>query len=148
MTVTAQTSTRPNILLVIRPAERRYAVRHADLTDIRRVVQRHELDALGTPERPAVPVRLSDMLGESSDLPAHQALIVSLRRRPIVFLVHQIEMFVEQPVLEPLPDLIRRSLSEPWSTGVMQTEEGPAVVLDLRALARSVLTSAKALREE
>jgi hypothetical protein len=146
MTAT-QTPSHPLFLLLIRPSAQRYAVRRDDVAEIRRIASAHEIARLGTPERPAVPVPLGALLGESEDRPANQALIVMLRRRPVVFLIHQIETFIERAAIEPLPDLIRRSLSQPWSIGVLPTEDGPAVVLDLRAIARSVL-AAKAVREE
>lgn len=139
---------RPALFLLVRPATRRYLVRREDLTDMRRIAGPGDLDALGTPDRPAVPVELSALLGEGTPERANQALIVSLRRRPVVFLVQQVEMLIEYARVEPLPALLRTALGDAWSVGAVLIDDEPTIVLDLRAVARSVLAAAKTTREE
>ena len=145
---TNRTPARPALFLLVRPATRHYLVRRDDLTDMRRIAGPADLDALGTPDRPAVPVKLSALLGEPAPERANQALIVSLRRRPVVFLVQHVEMLIEHAHVEPLPALLRAALGDAWSVGTLLIDEEPTIVLDLRAIARSVLAAAKTTREE
>ncbi len=148
MIETKPTPARPALFLLVRPTTRRYLVRREDLTDMRRIAGPGDLDALGTPARPAVPVELSALLGEGAPERANQALIVSLRRRPVVFLVQQVEMLIEHARVEPLPALLRTALGDAWSVGAVLIDDEPTIVLDLRAVARSVLAAAKTTREE
>jgi hypothetical protein len=127
------------MVVIVRAATRRYAVRRADLAGIKRA----EAAPVGTrdAERPFASVALGPLLEHAgiANEPAPQALLVSLRRRTVALLVERVEEFLEQPQVHPLPGLLREHLQHEWSAGVVEHDDELVVLLDLRAVARSVL---------
>jgi hypothetical protein len=127
------------MLVVVRTANRRYAVRRTDLLGIRRAdVARHEALRSAQPFASMALGALLEPLAASEIRPS-QALLVSLRRRTIALLVERVEEFLEQPHVHPLPALLRNQLHQEWAVGILMHEDEPIIVLDLRAVARSVL---------
>lgn len=131
------------MLLVIQTARRRYVVRQDDLMAIVAIARAEELAQAHRFDRPCVGVELGPLLDpkdQSNQLRRH-ALMVPLRRRYVALLVDKVETFLENRHPVPLPALLRARLREPWATGALVTDEDPIVELDLRAIARSVLSS-------
>ena len=132
----------PNdVVLIIRTARRRYAVRRDDLLEVKLVADPADLQAGGLFDRPCVGVELGPLLDPSdqSALARRRALIVPLRRRYIALLVDYIDALLERAVTTPLPVLMRERLLEPWAVGALAFEDDLIVQLDLRAVARSAL---------
>src|SRR5262245_39222751 len=129
------------MFLLIHTAAKHYAIRRADITQIRSISRPAELAALGTPDRPTVPVELGEFLDPSdrTTLVRRHGLIVPLRRRPIVFLVDRIDQEIEHIPIRPIPPLLARRLHESWVIGVVELNGELIILLDLRSLARSVL---------
>ncbi|HMP39981.1 MAG TPA: hypothetical protein PKA05_06335 [Roseiflexaceae bacterium] len=135
-------------LLLVRTGHRRYACRYSDLHEIRAVAHTDDLLQSQT----TLPVELGVLLDpadHSAQMRRH-ALLVPLRRRMIALLVDTVETFIEAADLLPLPPLIMRHLQQPWAIGVIIDTTAPVVVLDARAIARSILHSRRieALPEE
>lgn len=129
------------MIVIVTTTQRRYAVRREDFVGMRLVGGPEDLAALGAPDRPAVSVDLGALL-DASDQAAHgrrHGLVVPLRRRSIVFLVGRVESMLEQPSIRSMPPLLARRLQEPWAIGVLEYADELALLLDLRAIARSVL---------
>jgi chemotaxis signal transduction protein len=92
-------------------------------------------------ERPAIAVNLGSLLDpadQSADGRMH-GLVVPLRRRPIVFLVERVEQTMEQPMIQQLPALVNACLRDRWAVGVVDFEDHLLILLDLRAIARSIM---------
>jgi chemotaxis signal transduction protein len=100
-----------------------------------------DLVALGSVQHPVVPVELGEWFDpvDRSAPGRRHALVVPLRRRPIVFLVERIEQALENPQVHPVPAFIAQRLREEWALGVIALEDQLAVLIDLRAVARSVI---------
>jgi hypothetical protein len=130
-----------DILLIIRTALRRYAVRREDLLDVKLVVSAADLQAGGLFERPCIGVELGPLLdpADRSAQIRRRALIVPLRRRYIALLVDYVETFLERTGSVPLPALMRAQLRQPWATGALVLDDELVVQLDLRAVARSAM---------
>jgi chemotaxis signal transduction protein len=129
------------MLVIIRTATRRYAIRRDDLTAMQVITSAQDLEGLSTVERPAIAVDLGALLDpadQSADGRKH-GLVVPLRRRPIVFLVERVEQAIEQPIIQQLPALIHACLRERWAVGVLNFEDHLLILLDLRAIARSIM---------
>lgn len=130
------------ILLLARTRIRRYAVRFDDVSAVRRVSSpadaQHD-DA----ERAPILVDLGALF-DPHDLLAddyRHGLVVPIRRRQVVLLVAAVETFLDHPQVHPLPTMMQRRLQQPWAIGVLALDDTPTVVLDVRAVARSVMVS-------
>jgi hypothetical protein len=130
-----------DVLLIVRTALRRYAIRRDDLFDIKLVVGPADLEAGGLFERPCVGIELGPLLDpyDQSTQARRRALIVPLRRRYIALLVDYVDGFLERAVCAPLPALLYQRLSQPWAVGALALEDDLVVQLDLRAVARSAM---------
>ncbi len=129
-----------NVVLIVQTASRRYAVRNDDLLGIRSLTA---IDLAGSDKQGHAyfGVELGPFL-DPNDLGARarwQALIIPMRRRYVALLIHAVETFLEHPHVEPLPELLRRHLQQPWATGAIVQESELIVQIDLRAVARSAL---------
>jgi hypothetical protein len=129
-----------DILLIIHAAGRRYAVRRADVAEIKFVADASAMpsDAQG---RPYLGVELGPLLdiGDHSVGICRRGLIVSLRRRSVALLVERIETFQEHASTVRLPELLAARLEQPWAVGALVLDGEVVVQLDLRAIARSAL---------
>jgi chemotaxis signal transduction protein len=129
------------MIVMISTATRRYAIRREDLTSMQVIATDQDLASLSTAERPAIPVDLG-MLLDPADHSApgrKHGLVVPLRRRPVVFLVERVEQSIEQPMIHPLPTLISRCLRDIWAIGALDFDDQLMILLDLRAIARSIM---------
>ena len=124
------------MLLVVKTARHRYAVRRDELLDIR-IAQ-----GAFAPEYPGF--ELGPVLdpGDRSGAKRWRALIVPMRRRTIALYIDDIETFLEHASCLPLPGLLRERLQQPWVVGALMLGDDPVLQLDLRAVARSALLSA------
>jgi hypothetical protein len=134
-----------NTTVIVRTALRRYAIQRDDLTEIRLVASPADLEA-GYLGRPCLGVELGPLLDptDHSALRRRRALLVPMRRRYIALLVDYIDTFLERNVCVPLPALLRERLREPWAIGALIIEDDVVVQLDLRAVARSILSNKSA----
>lgn len=132
-----------NGLLIVRADPRRYAVRRDDLVSVELMAAARDLVQPDVTGRQTIGVELSALIAGTSHSQRvrRYALTVSLRRRSIALLVDAVEDFLEHPVIQPLPALIRERLREPWAVGALVLGEEIVVQLDLRAVARSILTN-------
>jgi hypothetical protein len=132
-----------NVLLIVRTALCRYAVRHDDLFEVKLITDATELRAGGLYDRPCIGVELGSLLDPSdqSSLVRRRALIVPLRRRYVALLVDYVDTFLEQAASLPLPALLRERLQQPWAIGALALDDDLIVKLDLRAVARSAMIS-------
>jgi hypothetical protein len=134
----------PNdVLLIVRTALRRYAVRRDDLLDIKLVAEPADLRAGGLFDRNCVGVELGPLLdpADQSAKFRRRALIVPLRRRYIALLVDYVDSFLERAVCAPLPALLRARMRQPWAVGALALDDDLIVQIDLRAVARSALVN-------
>jgi chemotaxis signal transduction protein len=129
------------MLMLVHTNQRRYAVDRGDVTELRVINGLDGLAALGTPDRSSVPVDLGAWFDPRDVITTTHwhAMVVPVRRRPIVFLTERIESMIDRQALQPLPALISRRLQEPWVRGVIELEDGLVIAIDLRAVARSIL---------
>lgn len=134
-------SKKPSITLLIHTPHYRYAVQHADITSIRSCTSPEEIARWGTPDRPGIAIDLGEFLNADTPVWSQRtsALIVTMRRRPIAFVVRHIEQMIEHAPIQPLPEVIRTALRNHWATGVLENQGTLSIVLDLRELARSIL---------
>jgi hypothetical protein len=130
-----------SVLMVVKTATRRYAVRRDDLLDVKMARIGADLQIDGLADRPYLGFQLGKLLDPSdgSALARCRALIVPLRRRYIALLVDNVETFLEHAEVFPLPELLRQRLYQPWATGALIVEDDLMIQLDLRAVARSAL---------
>src|SRR3954453_7150625 len=130
-----------DVLLVVRTALSRYAVRHDDLFEVKLIADPAELRAGGLFNRPCIGVELGPLLDPSdqSMLTRRRALIVPLRRRYVALLVDYVDTFLERAASVPLPALLRERLRQPWAIGALVVDDDLIVKLDLRAVARSAM---------
>jgi hypothetical protein len=130
-----------NTTVIVRTALRRYAIQRDDVTEIRLIAGPVDLEA-GYLGRPCQGVELGPLLdpADHSALRRRRALLVPMRRRYIALLVDYIDTFLDRTVCAPLPALLRERLREPWAVGALIIEDDVVVQLDLRAVARSVLS--------
>ncbi|HNP71109.1 MAG TPA: hypothetical protein PLO33_15470 [Kouleothrix sp.] len=135
-----------DMLLIVRTARHRYAVRHADLAGMKMLADPRVLDHSGFYGQPCLAAELGPLLGhaDTGALQRRQALMVPLRRRYVALLVDAIETFIEHASAVPLPALLRERLRQPWATGALVLEAQPVVLIDVRAVARSVMLAAPA----
>lgn len=124
-----------NLLMIVKTAQRRYAVRRDELIDVRMAQPGDILHESGFELGPLLDP------ADRSTLQRHRALIVPLRRRSVALLVDQIETFLEHADSQPLPALLHTRLRQPWAVGALALDDGLVVQLDLRAVARSALAS-------
>ena len=125
------------MLLMVQTARRRYLVRQGDVHGIRATTS----DML-TNSDTYVGVDLGALFdpADTSERSRHHGLFVPLRRKQVVFLVdHVDEVEVPQAPVE-LPSLLRSQLVQPWALGTLALHDELVVVIDLRAVARSVLS--------
>jgi chemotaxis signal transduction protein len=129
------------MLVIVHTATRRYAIRRDDLTAMQVVASAQDLAGLSSVERPAIAVDLGSLLdpADQSNPGRKHGLVVPLRRRPIVFLVERVEQAIEQPTIQQLPALIKACLHDMWAIGVLDFEDHLLILLDLRAIARSIM---------
>jgi hypothetical protein len=130
-----------NVLMVVKTATRRYAVRRDDLLDVKMARIGDNLQIDGLADRPYLGFQLGQLLdpSDNSALPRCRALIVPLRRRYIALLVDNVETFLEDAEILALPELLRQRLHQPWATGALIVDDDLLIQLDLRAVARSAL---------
>jgi hypothetical protein len=129
------------VLMIVKTALRRYAVRRDDLLDVKMTQAGDVLQVEGASDREYIGFELGPLLdpADHSGLKRRRALIVPLRRRYIALMVDYIETFLEQADSIPLPALLRDRLREPWAVGALVLEDDLVVQLDLRAVARTAL---------
>jgi hypothetical protein len=132
-----------DVLLIVRTALRRYAIRRDDLLDVKLVAGPADLQAGGLFDRPCVGIELGPLLdpADQSAQTRRRALIVPLRRRYIALLVDYVDSFLERVVCAPLPPLLHGRLRQPWAIGALTLDDDLIVQIDLRAIARSALLS-------
>ena len=130
-----------DVLLIVRTALCRYAVRHDDLFEVKLIADPAELRTGGLFNRPCIGVELGPLLDPSdqSTLTRRRALIVPIRRRYVALLVDYVETFLEHATSVPLPTLLRERLQQPWAIGALALDDDLIVKLDLRAVARSAM---------
>jgi len=129
------------MLLIVRTAQHRYIVRREDVATLRAVTRSGSGDGREDADPSVIAVELGPLI-DSSDVSMAQrrhALIIPLRRRNIALLVDAVDTIVEHADVQPLPQLLRERLHEPWATGVLLIDDQPVVQLDVRAIARSIL---------
>lgn len=119
----------------------RYVVRQDDIIELRLIPDPNNLpvDDRG---KPYLGVELGEMLdpNDRSTQPRRHALVVAMRRRLIALLVDSIDSLPEDLVPVPLPSLLQARLANPWVVGAVVLDDSVVVELDLRAIARSVLS--------
>src|SRR4249919_49985 len=98
-----------DVLLVVRTALSRYAVRHDDLFEVKLIADPAELRAGGLFNRPCIGVELGPLL------------------------VDYVDSFLERAPNVPLPALLRERLQQPWAIGALALDDDLIVTLDLRA---------------
>ena len=129
-----------NLMLIVRTARRRYAVRRDDVIEIKLVP---DASAMPCDERgqPYVGFELGMLLDptDRSDLTRRRALVVPLRRRKIALLADRVDSFQEQSQTIELPALLSARLSQPWAIGALLLDDEVIVQIDLHAVARSAL---------
>jgi hypothetical protein len=132
-----------DVLLIVRTALCRYAVRHDDLFEVKLIADPIELQNGRLFNRPCLGVELGSLLDPSdqSMLTRRRALIVPLRRRYVALLVDYVDTFLERADNLPLPALLRERLQQPWAIGALSIDDDLIVKLDLRAVARSAMLS-------
>lgn len=137
---------KPAIVLLIHTPQRRYAVKYADITNIRSCTSQEEVASWGSVDRPGIAVDLGELLDQETPVWPQRAsaLIVTMRRRQIAFVVKKVEEMLEQPNIRPLPEMMCSVLRNQWATGVLDNGGELSIVLDLRELARSILVGHKA----
>jgi hypothetical protein len=130
-----------NVLMIVKTAQRRYAIRRDDLLDVKMAQAGGMFQVEDSSDRPYLGFELGPLLdpADRSSLKRRRALIVPLRRRYIALMVDYIETFLEQADSSPLPALLRERLIQPWAIGALILEDDLVVQLDLRAVARSAL---------
>ena len=130
-----------DILMIVKTAAHRYAVRRDDLLDVKMTLAGEDFYPVGQPDRPYLCVELGPLLdpADRSSLKRRRALIVPLRRRSVALLVDYVETFLELAGGAPLPALLHKQLRQPWAVGALVIEDDLVVQLDLRAVARSAL---------
>jgi hypothetical protein len=129
-----------DLMLIIRTARHRYAIRRDDVLEIRLV-----LDATTMPcdehGHPYLGIELGPLLDpdDHSDLARRHALVIPLRRRLVALLTDSVDSFHEHAPVAALPELLGARLSQPWAIGALVLADEVIVQLDLRAVARSAL---------
>jgi hypothetical protein len=129
-----------DLMLIVRTARRRYAVRRSDVMEIKLVA-----DAMAMPRdergQPYVGFELGMLLdpADCSELTRRRALVVPLRRRKIALLADQVDSFQERAQTIALPELLSARLSQPWVIGALMLDDEVIVQIDLLAVARSAL---------
>jgi hypothetical protein len=129
-----------DLMLIVRTARRRYAVRRDDVMEIKLVV-----DATAMPHdergQPYVGFELGMLLdpADRSEMTRRRALVVPLRRRTIALLADRVDSFLEHIQTVALPGLLSARLSQPWAIGALVLDDEVIVQIDLHAIARSAL---------
>ena len=128
------------MLLIIRTAQHRYIVRREDVATLR-AMTRGDDGRREDADPSVIAVELGPLIdpADVSTVQRRHALIIPLRRRNIALLVDAVDTIVEHADVQPLPQLLRERLHEPWATGVLLIDDQPVVQLDVRAIARSIL---------
>jgi hypothetical protein len=132
----------PNdMLLIVKTAARRYAVRRDDVFEIRLIETTTALETPTPAAWPTIGVELGPLIDpdDRSRLTRRRGLLVPLRRRYVALLVDHVETFFERGECAPLPALLRERLQLPWAIGALAQDDDLILLLDLRAIARSVL---------
>ena len=109
------------MLLIIRTAQHRYIVRREDVATLRAMTRSGSGDGREDADPSVIAVELGPLI-DSSDVSTAQrrhALIIPLRRRNIALLVDAVDTIVDHVDVQPLPQLLRERLHEPWATGVL-----------------------------
>jgi hypothetical protein len=132
-----------DLVLIVRTALCRYAVRRDDVSEVKLIADPAELLASGLLNRPCIGVELGPLLDptDQSTLTRRRALIVPLRRRYVALLVDYVETFLDHATSIPLPALLCERLHHPWAIGALALDDDLIVKLDLRAVARSAMLS-------
>jgi hypothetical protein len=129
-----------DLMLIVRTARRRYAVRRDDVMEIKLVA---DASAMPRDERgqPYIGFELGMLLdpADRSELRRRRALVVPLRRRKIALLADEVDSFQEYTQTIALPELLGARLSQPWAIGALVLDDEVIVQIDLLAVARSAL---------
>ena len=129
-----------DLMLIVRTAQRRYAVRRDDVIEIKLVA---DVAAMPRDDRgqPYIGFELGPLLdpADHSQLARRRALVVPLRRRKVALLADRIESFQERALVVALPELLGARLSQPWAVGALLLDDEVIVQIDLWAVARSAL---------
>jgi hypothetical protein len=129
-----------DLMLIIRTARHRYAIRRDDVLEIRLVLNSTTMpcDEHG---HPYLGIELGPLLDpdDRSDLTRRHALVIPLRRRLVALLADSVDSFHEHAPVAPLPELLEARLSPHWAIGALVLADEVIVQLDLRAVARSAL---------
>jgi chemotaxis signal transduction protein len=126
---------------MLRTARRRYAARYDDVYTVWRLASAVDLQRHGDAERAPIGIDLGtlfDPQDQSAGLHRH-GLVVPIRRRNVVLLVEAVEDFLVQPQIYAVPAVLRPRLLQPWTIGAVLLDDQPVMVLDVRAVARSVM---------
>lgn len=136
------------LLLTIRATPDRYIVWRDHVLEMRQITSSEDLARPDERGRSLLTSNLGRLLnpGYAPGHPHRHALIVSMRRRSVAFLVERVEDFLVETVamVQPLPPLLARRLARPWFLGVMVYEDTPLLVLDLRHIAHDLLIGKRA----
>jgi hypothetical protein len=129
-----------DLMLIVRTARHRYAVRRDDVMEIKLVA---DVAAMPRDERgqPYIGFELGRLLdpADRSQLRRRRALVVPLRRRKIALLADEVDSFQEHTQTVALPELLDARLSQPWAIGALMLDDEVIVQIDLLAVARSAL---------
>ena len=129
-----------NLMLIVRTARHRYAVRRDDVMEIKLVAN---VAAMPCDERgqPYVGFELGPLLDptDHSAMERRRALVVPLRRRKVALLADRIDSFEENAQVVLLPELLGGRLNKPWALGALMLGDDVIVQIDLWAVARSAL---------
>jgi hypothetical protein len=129
-----------DLMLIVRTARRRYAVRRDDVIEIKLVA---DATAMPCDERgqPYLGFELGALLdpGDRSELTRRRALVVPLRRRKVALLADRVDSFQERAQITALPELLAARLGQPWAIGALVLDDEVIVQIDLWAVARSAL---------
>ena len=131
------------VLILVKTARHRYAVRRDQLLDIKIAQSGHAPLSEVSPEQGYSSVELGPLLdpADCSSARRQRALVVSAPRRPIAFLVDEVEAFLEHASCLPLPTLLGNRLQKPWAVGALILDDAVVLQLDLHAVAHSALCS-------
>ena len=129
-----------SLLLIVRTARHRYAIRRDDVMEIKLV---NNVTAMPRDERsqPYIGFELGPLLdlADHSAMERRRALVVPLRRRKVALLVDRIDSFEQDAQVMPLPELLGARLNQPWALGALLIDDQVIVQIDLWAVARSAL---------
>lgn len=124
-------------LLLVHTPRQRFLASNADIYTIRAGLVEQE------PAPNVVQIGLGAFFdpADVSMLKRQHGMVVPLRRKEITFLVDRIDLLEIRPQRYELPPLLVSRLRAPWALGAFAIDDQLVVHLDMRALARSVLSA-------